>query len=134
MRYFFLLLALCALLSCNDHGNHRSFVSMNMNGKKTKIAINESERFYSLSAVFDAEQTSQVQNWLDENLSPGTPRFRNANFDAKITLDNRMTFNILLKPGELQINFPIKNNSPAGYQRIKKVGDGMREVLGIPAK
>ena len=92
------------------------------NGKKTAITITDSEDTYKLTAVYDKSKTSNVQGAIDKSLT-------NTTVDATMTLDENMTIYIKASPGQLKLVFPKKQNSPAAYTAIKRIGTRIKAIL-----
>jgi len=53
----------------------------------------------------------------------------NSRADASITLDDKTTFYIRSKPGNLEIKLNKQENSAASYKKIKKMCEGIKSIV-----
>lgn len=82
-----------------------------------------------MTAKFNPEKTTEVDKYLDKELSSGDMSFINTRMDGDITLDNKATFYIKKSPGYLHIKFDKEKNSDEAFVKIKSVCEGINEVV-----
>lgn len=94
--------------------------------KDISIHVKETDNTYQLYANYNRSQSRRIQKYMDEELS--TNRFfRNAKMNALVTLDDRTSFYVKIKPGALYIK--LNKNDFESYSRIKKLGEGLKLKL-----
>ena len=95
------------------------------------ISIKHSQysHYYEMTAKFNPEKTTEVDKYLDKELSRGDMSFINTRMDGEITLDNKATFYIKKSPGYLHIKFDKEKNSDEAFIKIKSVCEGINEVV-----
>lgn len=95
------------------------------------ISIKHSQysHYYEMTAKFNPERTTEVDKYLDKELSSGDMSFINTRMDGEITLDNKATFYIKKSPGYLHIKFDKEKNSDETFIKIKSVCEGINEVV-----
>ncbi|HEU4859458.1 MAG TPA: hypothetical protein VFT15_06470 [Chitinophagaceae bacterium] len=95
------------------------------------ISIKHSQytHYYEMTAKFNPEKTTEVDKYLDKELSSGDMSFINTRMDGEITLDNKTTFYIKKSPGYLHIKFDKEKNSDEAFIKIKSVCEGINEVV-----
>ena len=95
------------------------------------IDINHSQygHYYEMTAKFNPDKTTQVDRYLDRELSTGNMVFVNTRMDGEITLDDKTTFYIKKSPGYLKIKFDKVKNSDEAYTKVKAVLDRIGEVV-----
>lgn len=123
MKKTYLILAIGVLAAIASF----PFLKKEMNGDNISISVKESTDEYKFSADFNENQSKKVQQFMDDFLDQNT--FSNAEIDADITLDDRTKFHIKLHPGEVKIKLNKRENSLESYQKIKKMGVGIKQIL-----
>ncbi len=118
-----LLLAFCMLAAIASF----PFLKKEMNRDNINISVKESTDEYKFSAEFNEKRSKKVQQFMDDFLDQNT--FRNAELDADITLDDGTKFYIELHPGEIKIKLNKRKNSLESYQKIKKMGEEIKQIL-----
>jgi hypothetical protein len=94
------------------------------------IAINETTDTYSFSAHYSKSNTGRVERYINGSISPNSlAGSANDYFDASTVLTDGTTFHIIEYPGKLQIILDKRKNSTASYYRIKKMCDGVKELI-----
>lgn len=95
------------------------------------ISIKHSQysHYYEMTAKFNPEKSTEVDKYLDKELSGGDMSFINTRMDSEITLDNNTTFYIKKSPGYLHIKFDKEKNSDEAFIKIKSVCAGINEVV-----
>ena len=106
-----------------------TIISCGFPGGSSSISQREYSHYYEMKARFNHEKTTEVERWLDQELSSGDMSFTNTNMDGEITLDNKTTFFIKKSPGHLHIKFDKKKNSDEAYFKIKSVCEGLKDVV-----
>ncbi len=105
------------LLSCNI-------------GNNTKVSLTESKTDLSFSAKFPERKTASVQEFINDQLEhKSTFNTYNSEVEGTITLNDQTTFKLTSKAGKLEINFNKAENNEGSVQRIKKLCEGVKEVL-----
>jgi len=113
------MLLLCVCLSCS-HFHH--------NG--TNITVSEDNNMYKMIAKFDANKTKGIQDYIGQCLdNHGHISFVNSRTDASITLDDKTTFYIRSRPGNLEIKLNKKENTESSYDKIKKMCAGIKAII-----
>ena len=117
----FSVLALSICFSCSHFHNHHN----------TSISVTESDDgLYQVTAYFDKAQTKKLQRYMNDCIKPNSLfGSGNVSFDATTTLDDRTHFYIRFQPGELKIKIDKYENSAESYAMIKKLGQGVKDVL-----
>lgn len=95
------------------------------------ISIKQSQysHYYEMTAKFNPEKTTEVDKYIDKELSSGDMSFINTRMDGDITLDNKATFYIKKSPGYLHIKSDKEKNSDEAFVKIKSVCEGINEVV-----
>ena len=95
------------------------------------ISIKHSQysHYYEMTAKFNPDKTTEVDKWLDKELSTGNMSFVNTSMDGDITLDDKTTFYIKKSPGNLHIKFDKEKNSDEAFFKIKSVCEGINDVV-----
>lgn len=117
----FSLVVLCIFFSCSHFHNRHN------------ISISQSESnngLYEVTAYFNEFQTKKLQRYINECVRPNTLfGSGNVDFDATTTLDDKTHFYIRFHPGELKIKIDKYENSSESFAMIKKLGQGVKDVL-----
>ncbi len=101
---------------CNFHNDHN-----------IRISVKESSQQYRLHASYSRAKTNKVRSYINECIQPVS---LNGNYvDITTTLDDNTRFYIKSLAGELLIKLNKTENSEASYHRIKKMCEGIKEVL-----
>src|ERR1700709_2793947 len=71
---------------------------------KTFVKITETENTYELKAGFDPAKSKDVRAYMDKSITGFRDfSFKNAQLDATVTLDSKITFYVKSYPGELEL-------------------------------
>ena len=98
---------------------------------KTWVTITDSDHYYELNASYDKAKTHSVQKYMNDCITGYHDiSFVNAQLDADITLDSKMTFYIKSHPGELELKFDKRKNNTDDYIKFKKMCEGIRTLVG----
>jgi hypothetical protein len=94
------------------------------------IAIHDDTDSYGLIAKYNINNTDKVQQYINSCLAPNilfpSP---NDDLDVNTTLKDGTYFTIKSSPGNMKISIDKTKNSTRSYYRIKKMCDGIKEVL-----
>jgi hypothetical protein len=101
-----------------------------VNNHDTSIAISENDDTYTLIASYDRGHSRAVYNYINKNISPDQlGDSENDYFDVTTSLTDKTVFYIKESPGKLKIELNKRKNSTASYYRIKKMCEGVKELL-----
>jgi hypothetical protein len=106
-----------------------TIISCNFPDGSISIKHSQYDHYYEMTANFNPDKTSKVDNYLDKELSNGNNSFANTEMDADITLDDKTTFYIKKSPGYLNIKFDKEKNSADAYAKVKSVLERIGEVV-----
>jgi hypothetical protein len=100
------------------------------NNDNLSISVTDTDDTYALSAKFNEDYTGRVQDYINHSIRPNG-LFRSAHdyFNVTTRLSDNTEFHIKESPGELELEFDKRKNSYASYQRIRKMCEGVSEVL-----
>ena len=100
------------------------------NNDNLSISVTDTDDTYALSAKFDQNYTERVQDYINHSIKP-TDLFRSAHdyFNVITRLKDNTEFHIKESPGKLEVEFDKKKNSYASYQRIRKMCEGISNLL-----
>jgi len=93
------------------------------------IKHSQYDHYYEMTAKFNPEKTTEVDRYLDKELSAGTMAFVNTRMDGELTLDDKTTFYVKKSPGYLNIKFDKEKNSDEAFSKVKSVCEGINEVV-----
>ncbi|WP_428329014.1 hypothetical protein [Mucilaginibacter sp.] len=100
------------------------------NSNDISIAVTNTNDDYSLTATYDPSQTGRVQDYINKSIAPnGLFKSDHDYFDVTTTLQDHTNFYIKASPGKLTIDIDKKKNSYSSYMRIKKMCEGVGNVL-----
>lgn len=101
-----------------------------INNHDISISVHEDDDSYKFSASYNNSNTSRVQQYINNSIAPnGLFGSKNDDFDVTTTLADRTRFYIMEEPGRLKIELNKRKNSMASYLRIKKMCEGIKDVL-----
>lgn len=120
---FFMTFCLVIIMACLP------YLTKKIDSDNISISVSESDEWYKISADYPEKKTRKVQHCLDEYLEPSGMSFVNARIDGDIALDNKARFYIKTSPGTLKIKLDKRINSTVSYHRMKKLSEGLKEVL-----
>ena len=117
LQALFYALVCITAVSCMHHGN-------------IDITYSESDKYYSMDAYFNKNQTREVDEYLDRRIGrKSNMSFDNSRIDATITLDDHTSFYLKKFPGVLKIKLDKDRNSNESYHEIKSMCIGIKKVL-----
>jgi hypothetical protein len=94
------------------------------------ISVKNTDDYYTYNALFAEDQTGRVQDYINHSIAPnGLFRSTHDYFNVTTTLADKTNFYVKEQPGELTIEIDKRKNSTASYLRIKKMCDGISNVL-----
>ncbi|HRI21800.1 MAG TPA: hypothetical protein PLA68_12645 [Panacibacter sp.] len=100
-------------------------------GANTSVKISESNGEYCMSAYFNGNKTKKIHEYMDQHLGDHHNfSFANTTIDGSLTLDDRTTFYIKASDGDLEIKLDKEKNSYESYTRVKKMCEGIKEIIG----
>ncbi|MDB4923180.1 hypothetical protein [Mucilaginibacter sp.] len=106
------------------------WVKFQKNNGDVSIAVKDTDDAYTYTASFDEDYTGKVQNYINHSIKPNS-LFKSTHdyFNVTTTLKDGTDFYIKESPGDLKIVIDKKKNSTSSYLRIKKMCDGISNVL-----
>ena len=109
-------LACITFISCHNHG--------------VSISYNDADNYYSMNAYFSKNKMRDVEHYMDRMIGRrSNMTFVNTRIDGNLGLDDNTTFYIKKYPGHIKIELDKNENSYEGYERIRSMCEGMKEVL-----
>jgi len=106
-----------------------SIISCGFPDGSISIKHSKYDHYYEMTAKFNPEKTTEVDRWLDQELSASNMSFVNTQMDGEITLDDKITFFVKKSPGYLNIKFDKEKNSEEAFVKVKSVCEGINEVV-----
>jgi hypothetical protein len=94
------------------------------------ITVSEQRDTYEFSAHYDRANTTRVQAYINDCIKPDQMgNSENDYIDANTALPDNTRFYIKESPGRLKIRLDKTQNSTASYYRIKKMCEGVKQLL-----
>ena len=106
-----------------------TIISCGFPGGSISIKHSQYDHYYEMTAKFNPEKTTDVDRWLDQELSARNMSFVNTRIDGEITLDDKITFYVKKSPGYLNIKFDKEKNSDEAFSKVRSVCEGINEVV-----
>lgn len=103
------------------------FLKKEMNGDNIKVSVNETKEEYRFEASFNKEKSDAVSEYMDEYLDQKI--FENAQVDAAMRLSDGTQIYAKTDEGEVKIRLDKQLNSRESYEKIKKMGEGIKRIL-----
>ncbi len=101
-----------------------------MNDGNISVSVTDSDDFYKVKADYDESRTSKLYRYIRKNLgSDGLFQSEDDHLDAVVQLDDHTRFYVKASPGKFLLKMDKDENSEASYDRIRKVGEGIKKVL-----
>ncbi|HEY8928082.1 MAG TPA: hypothetical protein VIM55_02765 [Mucilaginibacter sp.] len=126
MKASFFLAALCLLSLSVFVG----WVKYNHPYNGLNISISENGDHYRMEAVFNENLTADVQDYINDSIRPnGLFRSTHDYMNVSTTLADKTEFNVKESPGKLMIEIDKHKNTYESYLRIKKMCQGVIELL-----
>jgi len=102
----------------------------NFNSHDTAITVNDDRDSYTFTARYDRIATARVEGFINKNISPDQMGSSVEDYiDANTRLNDNTRFYIKESPGKLKIRIDKTTNTVASYYRIRKMCDGVKELL-----
>lgn len=126
MKTSFFIAAFCLLALSIFVG----WTKFERNSDDTSINVSETDDSYTFKASFNENLTENVQDYINYSIRPNK-LFSSVNdyFDVTTTLKDGTDFYVKESPGKLKVSINKHKNSTASYQRIKKMCDGVANIL-----
>lgn len=126
MKTSFFIAALCLVSLSIFIG----WVKFQKNNGDVSITVKDTDDAYTYTASFDEDYTGKVQSFINHSIKPnGLFKSTHDYFDVTTTLKDGTDFYIKESPGDLKIEINKRKNSTSSYLRIKKMCDGVSNVL-----
>jgi hypothetical protein len=126
MKTIFFIAALCLVSLSIFIG----WVKFQKNNGDVSIAVKDTDDAYTYTASFDENYTGKVLGYINHSIKPnGLFKSTHDYFDVTTTLKDGTDFYIKESPGDLKIAIDKRKNSTSSYLRIKKMCDGISNVL-----
>ncbi|MDP9046579.1 MAG: hypothetical protein M3N14_00475 [Bacteroidota bacterium] len=119
----FCLVSISIFLFCAKLTNNTGNIS---------ITVNENDDAYKLTASFDPAATTRVLHYINSSIrGTGGSYFDETTrrIDVTTRLGDNTEFYIKESAGELKIKLDKRKNSYASYMRIKRMCEGIKNVL-----
>ncbi|MBC7849756.1 MAG: hypothetical protein H7Y31_08470 [Chitinophagaceae bacterium] len=113
-----LFLLICAsLISCRSKHH-------------TQISTSDSGNELRFTAFFPTSKTEKVERFIHKSLQPAN-LFANGHeeVDATMVLSDDTRLHIKSAAGRLKIEFDKNRNSEASYERVRKLCEGIKEII-----
>lgn len=94
---------------------------------KTSVIITESDAKYELTAEYNISKAARIQQYLHEYFKSGLSA---KEIDATVTLDDKTVFYVKSLPGELELKFDKRKNSPAALKNFKTLCEKIKAAVG----
>jgi len=106
------------------------WIKYQRNNGDISISVKNTDDYYTYTASFAEDVTGRVQDYINYSIAPnGLFKSTHDYFNVTTTLADKTNFYVKESPGELKIEIDKRKNSTASYLRIKKMCDGISNVL-----
>ena len=106
------------------------FLKKQLMGESTQINISDNKNELSISGAFPGRKSKMVHDYLRKQLNlSDLPDLTYLEIKHYQTPDLFMSFYIKSRVGYLKILFDKNENSSEAYNKMKKMGEGLKEVL-----
>ena len=113
--YSIAILVIILANGCRNSGGHLSVSTMDNNTD------------FKFEAKYAEDKTGKLEKYLDSALNNELPL--DQNIDLFVNLNGSDKFNLKAKKGWLVIDFDKRNSSLAGYMKVKKLTEGIKQKL-----
>jgi hypothetical protein len=103
------------------------FLKKELNGDNIKVSVNETKEEYRFEASFNEDKSEDVAQYMDDYLDQKI--FENAQVNAAMRLNDGTQIYAKTDDGEVKIRLNKQDNSRESYEKIKKMGEGIKRVL-----
>jgi len=94
------------------------------------ISVKENNSYYRMEATFRENLTGDVQDYINDSIKPnGLFRSTNDYMNVSTTLADKTEFNVKESRGRLMIEIDKHKNTYSSYMRIKRMCQGVIELL-----
>jgi len=122
-----ILLVMCAFLMA---GSLSSCWLNHMNNDDLSISVTDADDYYKIKAEYDEDRTGEVQTYLNKNFSPNDIFASEDDYmDINTELSDHTKLYLKSSPGKILIRLNKDENSKESYERIKKIGEGLKAEL-----
>lgn len=115
-----IIFSIAILLSTLVYGCHNSGGYLSINATDTNTE-------FKFEAKYAEDKTDKLEKYLDSALNNELPL--DQNIDLFVNLNGNDKFNLKAKKGWLAIDFDKRNSSLAGYMKVKKLTEGIKQKL-----
>lgn len=118
-------MAACLFLTASCTTNYSRF--------STLVEKSESSHFYKFKSKFDKKLNADISDHINQSLAP-VRLFKSVedNYDQDIILSDNTHFHMKASSGIVEVELIKGDNSKASYNRIKKMCEGIAEIIGKP--
>lgn len=117
LKYILLMLSISIISSCKHSDD-------------VKISVKDSDDEYRFTAYFDEKKTDEIVKVIDQNIAPTIIHSDENEIDVTTTLEDKTKFDLQYEPGEVLIRLNKNENSKSSYNRIKKMCEEIKSVIG----
>lgn len=103
------------------------FLKRELNGDNIKVSVSETKEEYRFEARFNKNKSDAVSEYMDDYLDQKI--FENAQIDAAMRLNDGTQIYAKTDEGEVKIRLDKQLNSRESYEKIKKMGEGIKRIL-----
>ena len=114
---FYSIVILVTALSFGCHGG----------GGYLSISTQDTNSSFKFEAKYAENKTAKLQKYLDSAFNNELPL--DQHIDLFVNLNGSDKFNLKAKKGWLEINFDKRNSYLAGYMKVKKLTEGIKNKL-----
>ncbi len=126
MKTSFFIAAFCLLSLSIFIG----WVKFERNSDDLSISVSDTDDTFTYTSSFNEDYTGRVQDYINHSIKPnGLFKSTHDYFDVTTTLADKTEFYVKESPGKLKIEIDKKRNSYASYMRIKKMCEGLSNIL-----
>lgn len=115
-----ILYLIAVLFATLGYGCHSS-------GGYLSISTQDTNTSFTFEANYAGDKTGKLEKYLNSALNNELPL--DQNIDLFVNLNGSDKFNLKAKKGWLEINFDKRNSSLAGYLKVKKLSEGIKQKL-----
>lgn len=106
------------------------FASCTGSGHNTSVSVTDTESKYEFAASYPRNKTERVQVFINNELSPNRIFGSVGNaVELNTILTDQTRIQLKSREGKIQIRLNKSENSPASLERIKKLCEGIKQVL-----
>jgi hypothetical protein len=106
------------------------YAKFDTHGNRTSITISEDDDTYELEAIYNAENTGMVEQYINKSIAPNSLAGSvHDYFDASTSLPDHTQFHVKESPGKVDITLDKRKNSTMSYHRIKTMCEGIKSLV-----